>query len=502
MLHLSFGLLAIVFFVLFPDYIGTSKLHFGNEIYDVLTPGFELGNKEAFPLTAPVILSPGCSGISKISQSQIDSTLSSPLSSNFVALSSSTSSSASRNILVLVEESVSDASCFPQHHIFECQDREWCGGVLFEHAVPLISGLHMWSYFDKPRSRSEYKVPLAQISREDIKYFKRLISENLQNETIITPIITLTNDQNPWVDMFLSVPFILIFRALFPFSSIISLFIIVKVYKNYKKHRLVSRTVSANSLYSPSTSGIKYSFRKTSLKEKCLLFQFISHILKILFFIDPIISSQIYPYIVGTILTAGFISLQLSSSILLSFVIRELTHANELINVQGKLKAAYFFIIVFILIDLGISTHDGLNVNVLSFPSFYILAAYYVATNIGLGAWYFVQGYKFIKKCSQVKTQMSKKDQARLSLIQLSMFNSIGMILFGLVTVLIGVRQVHGRPWGNFCIYFFMLLILQITSLFEILLFGGVVIKKGFFLRFLKREQDNSPAPSVFVVSN
>eukprot|EP00298_Acanthocystis_sp_HF-20_P016558 c21511_g5_i1.p1 GENE.c21511_g5_i1~~c21511_g5_i1.p1 ORF type:complete len:479 (-),score=105.12 c21511_g5_i1:4-1440(-) len=426
------------------------------EEYDILSPGFSLGNLD-FPVSGKIVFGRGCNGINQIAQENQFENI-----SNF-----------SSKYIAFLE--FGNGGCFTTAAILQCQKQNWCGGILFRDSFFKPAGLPMLIKFDKHRARNEYKVPAAQSSFEDFDQVRELIAKALKNNQ--TYKFTLINDQNPWIEMFASVIFLILFRIISHIWSVGCLLLIVYIlYSQYKKANRLSNLKNSTIRFQKIGKGL-------TLKQVCLLLHGITHIFRIAFFVDPFSGQQIYSYPIQILLQMGSIIFEISTSMLLSIVVRELTHSTNSIDFSKFARIGYFIVILFISFAVAAVSLEALQYTESNISPFLVLALFYSIATIVLGIWYFWQGYVFFKKCSKIEKNIKKSNQKKLALTQMSMFNSIGMIFFGIGTISISQRSVYGKPWGFFLINFFLVLIFQITSLFEVLLFGGVTINLGWWLK-------------------
>eukprot|EP00298_Acanthocystis_sp_HF-20_P017300 c21719_g1_i1.p1 GENE.c21719_g1_i1~~c21719_g1_i1.p1 ORF type:complete len:356 (+),score=86.03 c21719_g1_i1:907-1974(+) len=332
----------------------------------------------------------------------------------------------------------------------------------------------MWSVFDAHRPRSAYKVPLVQASLEDFAYLKDALLNAQKNNQ--SHAITLTSDDNPWLVTINSFFFLFYFQILTPIWSLSCFIWAIKIVYNDIITKSISNNnhIPNNNHISTSTQPIVRS-QKITLKRICLSFHIISHLSRIVFSVDPFWSQQIFPYLVSWVLTSCVIAFEISANILLSFVLREITHAKQNIDVLKEVKVAYVFIAIFIALDFFLAITQGSQYAF--FSVVHVTAFFYLFVNVILGFWYLWQAHKFLEKCSKFKDPAQKPHPARVVLIQTSIVNSIGMIFCGIIFYLIAVRSIFGNPWGQFSIYVLMTAALQIVSLCEIMLFGGVVFR-------------------------
>eukprot|EP00298_Acanthocystis_sp_HF-20_P017028 c21652_g1_i1.p1 GENE.c21652_g1_i1~~c21652_g1_i1.p1 ORF type:complete len:498 (+),score=169.17 c21652_g1_i1:24-1496(+) len=425
---------------------------------EIQTPGFDLGIRN-FQLTKPTILTKGCGGISKIDINEITKLL---------------SSTGESNLIVLIEADTDDNSCLPVNHILKCQEKSWCAGVIVQDPFYSPTGCEMWSVFDKKRDRSEYKVPLAQASLEDFNIISEafLVSKSKNQSSTITII----DDKNPWLETINSVPFLLYFQILTPIWSVGC--IILSIKGLLKKNRQLKTKKARTSIESFKTRCREiFSCSSPGLKTVCLRLHIFTHLSRIAFVgVDPFLSRQLYPhsvYYMGLFCSMAF---EIATNILLAFVIRELTQAKSTIDVMKKARLAYLFIFIFIIIDFLISLVGGLKIQVSTGPVWIVKAIFYVLLNIVLGIWYFIQGYKFLQKCQKLEKTLKKEKENRAKevLVRISTFNSIGLVFFGLCTVLTTERSIFGSPAGNFATFAAIVFIIQTSSFMEILLFAGI----------------------------
>eukprot|EP00298_Acanthocystis_sp_HF-20_P014194 c20670_g2_i1.p1 GENE.c20670_g2_i1~~c20670_g2_i1.p1 ORF type:complete len:493 (-),score=116.55 c20670_g2_i1:125-1603(-) len=432
--------------------------------YEVSTPPFDLGNL-SFPISAPAIFSYGCSPFSHISEEKITSAKQRTNSDKFI---------------VFVEASVNENGCFQLQRIFECQQRDWCIGLFIEDAFNVPAGLYVWSFFDKPRPRSAYGVPMVQASKSDFAYFKNLIlSSESENKTYE---VTLTHDPNKWVDMFQSPIFLLYFRILSPIWSFGCIVLIMRI---FSKRKSLSAPDPRKYSRSSSRNNSRAVYSRVGVKEICLVMHFITHLSRVgLFVTDPFLSQQIFPYLASNLFLTLSLGFETATDMLLAFVIRELTRASKALQAAKKLKLAYGIVFSLLCLDFFVGVLDGQKKELPNFKTIYVLAFYYIFTNVALGIWYFWQGFKFLRACAEVKNSNKKTDHSRNILIRISMINSIGMITMGLLIVLIIIRSIYGVPWGYFGVMAAMTLVVQGTSFFKILLFGDVVFSKEKIFKF------------------
>eukprot|EP00298_Acanthocystis_sp_HF-20_P016557 c21511_g4_i2.p1 GENE.c21511_g4_i2~~c21511_g4_i2.p1 ORF type:complete len:493 (-),score=108.32 c21511_g4_i2:101-1549(-) len=412
--------------------------------YEIPTPHFYLGNLD-FPFTGQVVFGKGCSAADSISDQQTNSS--------------------QTKLILFVEYNADDDSCFRLAHVFSCQKKSWCGGVLVQDVFYSPVGFRVYSLFDKHRSRSEYKVPLVESNFEDFDFFKDLIKSAQKKGNYYS--VTLINDPNPWQEAFDSPALLVFFRILLPLWSSACFLLTIRI--------LYSQSATGK-----SNRGQHKSFRQLcfglNLKQVCLLFHALTHIGRLGVAIDPFPSQHIVPYIVFQVFVAISLSFEMATHLLLSFVIRELTLANRTINIGQKIAYAYGPVVLLISAAFANAGLEGTLTNPPELPFLYIMIFFYCVVNICLGVWYFVQGYRFLKKCSAYEKSVQKENRARVTLTQTSLFNSVGMILFGITMIFFSLRVVFGTPWGLFSVYVITVTIVQFISVFEILLFGGVVV--------------------------
>ncbi len=113
-------------------------------------------------------------------------------------------------------------------------------------------------------------------------------------------------------------------------------------------------------------------------------------------------------------------------------------------------------------------------------------ALFYVVANIVLGIWYFWQGYRFLVRSSFHERVIRKQNKSRILLTQTSLMNSVMMVLLGISVIFVPQRNIYGCPWGYFSVWGCLLLLVQLSSLIEILLFGGVVIEVQKTVRLIR----------------
>eukprot|EP00298_Acanthocystis_sp_HF-20_P004676 c15000_g1_i1.p1 GENE.c15000_g1_i1~~c15000_g1_i1.p1 ORF type:complete len:498 (+),score=157.40 c15000_g1_i1:34-1527(+) len=432
----------------------SSKL---NEIktYSIPSPPLALGNLN-FPVSGEVLFGKGCSAISQIEKNEKYSDI---LSSN------------KTNIIVLLDyENTNDVSCFDIWHVFHCQKNEWCKGVLVSTPFFNPAGFGMWSAFDKTRPRSDFLVPLVQVSKEDFFWIQDIIADVENNNQTFS--LTLTHDESEWEAMFTSPVYLVFLRILTPIWSFGCFLLASTILKQRLKVVPTPRrmVVPYGKWYHRLRSKLKLN-----LKRICLSLHVFTHFSRIIYYsIDPFFSYQIIPFLPSYLLISFCVAFEIATTILLSFVIRELIHASQLIDVMSKVGYAYCFIAFFLVLNFTIDTTAGLQLAIAG-PGFIVKAGFHIAINIVLGFWYFYQGYQFLKKCSfSEQIQQQSTNPAKLFLIRLSTLNGFGLTLFGLTTILALLRAVFGCPWGFFSSWFIMTCLTQIISFCEILLFGGV----------------------------
>eukprot|EP00298_Acanthocystis_sp_HF-20_P018547 c21985_g4_i1.p1 GENE.c21985_g4_i1~~c21985_g4_i1.p1 ORF type:complete len:497 (-),score=74.67 c21985_g4_i1:49-1539(-) len=435
-------------------------------VYEINTPHFDLGNK-SFPVSSSgVIFSKNCNAFNLISDEQVQLVKTQTNSSKLI-------------VLIQFDDQASYAKCFPQRYVFECQKRDWCDAVLLQDPFRTPAGFAMWSLIDEFRPRSDYKVPMLESNKEDFDLFKKLILQSQINNQ--TYRITLTNDENKWQVVFKSVPFLIYFRVLSPLWSLGCLGLLIFIF--WKRGGTatgdsdMARKKSKQNLQTTKSTFEKFFKKRLTLKQVCLLFHFITHLARvILYSIDPIQSQQIFTYIVAQLLTATTFSFVVATDILLAIIMRELTRTNKLIDIRKRTQFVYVIIIIFLFFDYFSSTLAGLKSD-LPFSTSIVMLVFYIGGNIVLGIWYFWQGYRFLKKCNENEKIVKQKSSPRVRLTQISLMNSIGMITFGLLCLMILVRDIFGNPWGYSFAYMSFIFVVQIISFFEILIFGGLVLK-------------------------
>ena len=71
-------------------------------------------------------------------------------------------------------------------------------------------------------------------------------------------------------------------------------------------------------------------------------------------------------------------------------------------------------------------------------------------------------GYSKIKDDNNATQQM---------LVYASQYNSVGMIILGILTVFVAIPDINGQPWGYFGEIASLVFVTQLTSFIEIILF-------------------------------
>eukprot|EP00298_Acanthocystis_sp_HF-20_P006094 c16049_g1_i1.p1 GENE.c16049_g1_i1~~c16049_g1_i1.p1 ORF type:complete len:463 (+),score=103.32 c16049_g1_i1:87-1475(+) len=443
-------------------FVITSKLEIFNSlnestsIHEFITPAFELGNI-SFPFSAPVLIGVGRYSINEFTDSQIQEKL---------------INSSSSKLIVFVDYI---NEIFVTEFIFQCQEKDWCGGVLLRDYVYYPTGRRVWSLFDSHRSSSEYKIPLVEASASDYTKILNLLSEVEKNNQ--TYKFTLTYDQNPWKEMFHSVAMLVVFQIFIGLWSFCCIILSIRL------------------LWEQHNQKVKESKQsQVTLKQVCLVFHLISNIFRFVLCIDPLQCNQLFVYPILIFLLAGSIGFETASSILLSFVVRELTQAITTVNVMKNVKVAYCLIVVFIFITFLVSALEGFKLVILPVPTFAILAIFYAISNFVCGVWYFLQGYKFLKRFQKSEKATHRQNTRRVALTRIALLNSIGMIMYTFLFLLAGVRQTSTNPWGFFLSGVLLNIILLIISLFEIMIFGGLDLKRiqQSFKILTFREESNS----------
>eukprot|EP00298_Acanthocystis_sp_HF-20_P011617 c19479_g1_i1.p1 GENE.c19479_g1_i1~~c19479_g1_i1.p1 ORF type:complete len:459 (-),score=54.41 c19479_g1_i1:40-1416(-) len=427
----------------------SSKLEIFNNgsklIYEINTPPLSQGNLD-FPVSGLTVFGKGCDAFNQISESDINKVWNSSSSSKLIAIIDFTG-----------------GGCFLADFVFRCQTKDWCGGILLRERFFNPAGLNALISFRKKYPRSDFKVPFVEASDEDFIFIKNMIIEAQNNDQHSQ--LTLIGNENPWIGMFQSTIFFVTLRVLAPFSSCGCLILVSRlIWIQAKKLSLESEVLT------------KSKFR-INLKLVCLSFHFISQLTRTVFFADPFQCQQIYSYTVFILLLAGALAFEISTSILLSFLIRELVHAVRPMDMVKATKFAYYVIVIFLACQIFASVVEGLRLYDTEVSSFQILGLFYSITNFSLGVWYFKQSYVFLKRFRITEKAIRKENLKRISLTQLSLTSSIGMILISVTILSIGFREIFGRVWGYFATYLLLVIFLQTTSFLQILLFGGVIFK-------------------------
>eukprot|EP00298_Acanthocystis_sp_HF-20_P006433 c16297_g1_i1.p1 GENE.c16297_g1_i1~~c16297_g1_i1.p1 ORF type:complete len:477 (-),score=64.73 c16297_g1_i1:131-1561(-) len=449
---ISFSQILILLLFIYPAQFSVIEVFGITHI--IPTPHFDLGNRD-FNVTGKPILGKGCHAVQNLDHKKINH--------EYLALNSS-------KRILLVEYNEEDNSCFLIHYALECQKYAWCGGVLVQDHFFNPTGLDMWSVFDIHRERTEYKVPLTEASFDDFNFISSLILDaESKNQTTM---IILTNDPNPWQTLFLSIPWMIFFRILSPIWSIGCLIFVIRLL--FVKHRakVPIRRGSFNQL------SMNKNKTHVPLKSLCLGLHALTHVARVVAFsVDPFVSQQIFPHLVYYLLGLAFIiTFDIATNILLVFVVRELTRADKSIDLKSRLIPAYCFVLFFVILDFLVSALGGLKVNFRYFPTWIVKAFFYVVMNIFLGLWYMREGYLFLSKYKKLETKMKKQNRSRVLLTRMTIVSSIGIILVGMLSILITLPQVFGNPTGHFCCWVSIVTVVQILSLAEISLFGGVVL--------------------------
>eukprot|EP00298_Acanthocystis_sp_HF-20_P016285 c21439_g1_i1.p1 GENE.c21439_g1_i1~~c21439_g1_i1.p1 ORF type:complete len:491 (+),score=137.95 c21439_g1_i1:30-1502(+) len=422
----------------------------------ISSPAFDLGNL-TFPLTFQnVILSSGCSAIHKITQSTSTVSL---LSGNY------------KNVLVMIGYKQEDSSCLKTHHVFECQQHDWCGGILVEEPFFSPPGMEMWSVFDKHRPRSDYMIPLVEATTEDFQIWKNSIIFDETSGTGITNtsiVIKLTRDANKWEATFNSWGFKVVIQGMCGAWSFLCIIVALVILNRIRK-------TSSHENSRGGRFGSLALNRKTPIKVICLYLQLLNHSFRVIFRVDLFFTTQIYPYLTSFEFYSSSTIFQIVSNLLLAFVLHELTVAKNSINMQEKLFFAYILCFCFVLIDFTIATLSGLVVYKTS-PHILGKATYNLILYMVFGLWYFQQAILFFRRSSR-SAKATKKTNSQAALLQkMSIMNASGLLLYSSIQTLVYVREIYGNPVGYSIVTFLTNFSPQLTSMIEIFIFGGIII--------------------------
>eukprot|EP00298_Acanthocystis_sp_HF-20_P016135 c21388_g1_i2.p1 GENE.c21388_g1_i2~~c21388_g1_i2.p1 ORF type:complete len:481 (-),score=89.93 c21388_g1_i2:362-1804(-) len=449
-----------------------------NITYEINSPPFSFGNL-SFPVSGEVIFGKGCNSIKRVSTTEIQNRIMqyNTNRNNSVNINTTVSTTTTPSFIMFIEYTESDSNCYPSNMIFDCQKRSWCSSVIMCKETVKIAGRAVWAEFDQIRSKNEYKVPLVEVVVPDCDKFKNLINDALSQNYSYN--LTLTEDPNPWGDMFSSIAFLLLFRILTPVWSGGCLFLALFILRKY--HKATSSTTNENFF---SKIRLRFTF-----KTICLLLQSLNHFCRILYFIvDPFYSQRIVPMVPSYIFITSTTVFDIGTHILLSFVIRELTHAVAIVNMKEKLRFGYAFMMIYFVLDYFVNIMAGLKLSQFNGSTFFVKVFFYCFMNVVLGFWYLWEGIQFLRKNSKQEKKFKNNTQniSKKILTQMSLFNSVGIILFGFAVILVSIDVVFGTIWGYFTTFAILTIILQITSFVEILLFGGVIIRpRNLAIKFL-----------------
>eukprot|EP00298_Acanthocystis_sp_HF-20_P004510 c14836_g1_i1.p1 GENE.c14836_g1_i1~~c14836_g1_i1.p1 ORF type:complete len:491 (-),score=113.99 c14836_g1_i1:23-1495(-) len=441
---------------------------------DFITPPFDLGNLN-FPVSGAPIFVKGCNGLSRM------------VSDELITIPST-------DTIVFVESDIADNSCWAGSFIFQCQSLSWCRGIVIEDPFFTPTGLATWSYFDKRRDRTQYKVPYLQTTKEDFSTFQKLVQLTYANQQ---PIVTIFGDTNPWSEMFDSGLFVFMFQVLSTlwsfFCLFLSVFLLRKKYSktSYNKNRTSSLMTPSQFTRHESRNSFSLLLQsKKSLKTICLCLKIFTHTFRIFYFaVDPFFSQQVYPSLASYLLLTATFSFEICTNILFSFIIRELTQATTIISIFTKAKFSLIFVLGFLILDFWTAIEAGLFISIGIFPSWIVKAFFYLILNICLGGWYFWQARRFLKKSIRSEKKFRKENKARECLTQISTVSSFGMILCGILFSFMSIREVFGSPWGYFGVFCAITVVSQITSLAQIFLLSHTLITVKTVREFFEQQK-------------
>jgi hypothetical protein len=320
-------------------------------------------------------------------------------------------------------------------------------------------------------------VPLVEASAEDFKLFSGLIELHPQTHNL-----TLTKSPNPWKKMFQSIPYLIFFRIITPLWSCGCLALCTRLLRTSNK------IAPPKPVYQTKFECLfRICRQQFTLKRVCLGLQAVTHLSRVaLFTVDPIISCQILPYLALQLLMACIVDFEISTNVLLAFVVRELTNAKVTINVMQKVLVAYCIMCLFIAVDFWLAVYAALFIDVGAY-AFIIRVMFMLVMNVFLGIWYLWQAVVFSRRFAAREQRIRRENRQRLTMTRITRNSAIGMITFGLLLAFLGVPDVYGKPWGFFFVWMALVTVFQLTSFSQILLFGGLALDKKMVLGVMKR---------------
>eukprot|EP00298_Acanthocystis_sp_HF-20_P009054 c18073_g2_i2.p1 GENE.c18073_g2_i2~~c18073_g2_i2.p1 ORF type:complete len:317 (-),score=84.76 c18073_g2_i2:36-986(-) len=299
----------------------------------------------------------------------------------------------------------------------------------------------------------------------------------------------MTNDPNPWEDMFTSIAFAIVFRAFYPILSLGCFLLSATLL--YQKASYTHPKTSITRMTSTSTSklGLCELFcSQFKIKDICLLVEAISNLERTIYLtVDPFFSQRLFSYATGMSLLLIQPTFVLFTNMILAVFIRKLINIKGGLDALKRWKKAYFIIGVIITVDLLLLIFTSMRRDIIGNRSWIMRGVINVLLNILLGSWYLYIGIRFLifNKKSE-KTVREINEQARI-LILTALVSATTMIIFGALNYLVVVRSVFGIPWGHFGTFASLIFIIQIASLSRILLFAGVVISPKILSHLWKR---------------
>eukprot|EP00298_Acanthocystis_sp_HF-20_P014776 c20898_g1_i1.p1 GENE.c20898_g1_i1~~c20898_g1_i1.p1 ORF type:complete len:547 (+),score=166.66 c20898_g1_i1:6-1646(+) len=364
-------------------------------------------------------------------------------------------------VIVMVKRVTS--SCSTETNIFRCGDQPGCAGVIFEEIDRVQAGLTVWSIFDEKRERTAYKVPLVSVTSDDFSKIQSMAFST--NHTV-----ALTNDPNPWQEMFQSVWFLLVFRIFLAawcfLAFLCSSFFLHNVLKQKRK--------------APERRNSKSCTRNVTVGRVCLAIEAFCNLERFFYLaVDPVFSQQIMPYLASNVLLSNNVSGKVVANALMAFFLREVSEATYQLKFLIRFKVPCFILIIsLVLLDIVQSILTGLFVKFSSVSFWTVKAIFFVFFDVLMGFWYLYERQRFINlRKSRDNVLSSSGGNKKTHFEKVILYSSVSMILFGLSLVLIAIPSLFGQPWGYFGIWFIVTTLLQFSSTFQFLLFGGDALR-------------------------
>jgi len=231
-----------------------------------------------------------------------------------------------------------------------------------------------------------------------------------------------------------------------------------------------------------------HSLKKSKLTQICLFIEALTNLVRAVYlFIDPFLSSNVFPFQAHRILVFVTIPWSISTSLLIALFWAEAVTRSTPVKIEflQRFKVHFIvFLVVFVLLEQFASILHAFRLRFIRVPLVTFVALLGMCAQLFVALVFFVFGSRVLKILQRGISMVANvgeaiKQKSKLRKMTKRIIGSgVGMLIFVFAAAVAG-SSIFDAPYGQFFSYAAAYTGLQITSIFQIVVFQTIPSKRS-----------------------